>query len=76
MKHARAKRFELSLQRTGDGLHLEVADDGVGIEDVRKAQGVSHGLANMAHRVRSVRGTFDLRSQPGEGTRIVIFIPI
>jgi len=75
VKHARAKRFELSLQRTGEGLHLEAADDGVGIEDVRKAQGVSYGLANMAHRVRSVRGTFDLQSQPGEGTRVVIFIP-
>ena len=75
VKHARAKRFELSLQRTGEGLHLEVYDDGVGIADVRKAQGVSHGLANMAHRVRSVRGTFDLQSEPGAGTRVVIFIP-
>jgi signal transduction histidine kinase len=75
VKHARARRFELSLQRTGEGLHLEVGDDGVGIEDVRKAQCVSHGLANMAHRVRSVRGTFDLQSRPGEGTRVVIFIP-
>ena len=75
VKHAKARRFELSLQRTGEGLHLEVADDGVGIEDVRKAQGVSHGFANMAHRVRSVRGTFDIQSEPGAGTRVVIFIP-
>lgn len=75
VKHARAKRFELALHRTGEGLHLEVADDGVGIADLRKAQAVSHGLANMAHRVRSVRGTFELQSQPGQGTRIVIFIP-
>ena len=75
VKHARAKRFELTLQRTGEGLHLDIADDGVGIDDVRKAQGVSHGLANMAHRVRSLRGRFDLQSQPGEGTRVTIFIP-
>ena len=75
VKHARARNFQLSLQRTAEGLHLEVADDGVGIADVQKAQGVSHGLSNMAHRVRSVRGTFDLQSQPGEGTRVVIFIP-
>jgi signal transduction histidine kinase len=76
VRHAKAKRFELALHRTDEGLHLEIMDDGVGIGDLRKAKGRSHGLANMIHRVRSVHGTFDLESRPGAGTRIVVFVPV
>ena len=75
VKHAHAKRFELELQRDTGGLHLEIADDGVGIADLKKALASSHGLTNMMHRVRSVNGSFDLDSQPNAGTRIRVFIP-
>jgi len=30
----------------------------------------------MSHRVRSVHGTFDIRSRPGHGTRIEVFVPL
>ena len=76
VKHARARCFQLEMQRTADGLHLELADDGVGIDDLRKAQRLSHGLANMMHRVRSMNGSFDVESGAGRGTRICVFIPL
>lgn len=76
VKHAQAKCFELDLHRVPEGLCLEVADDGVGIGDVRKAKSMSHGLANMMHRVRAVNGTFDIDSAPGNGTRILVFVPL
>jgi signal transduction histidine kinase len=76
VRHAKARRFELTLHRTAEGLHLEIADDGVGIDDLDKARGHSHGLANMMHRVRSVHGTFTLDSAPGRGTRILVFVPV
>jgi signal transduction histidine kinase len=76
VKHAKAKCFELELQRAADGLHLEVADDGVGIGDLRKARGLSHGFANMMHRVGSMNGTFEVDSGAGAGTRIRVFIPL
>jgi signal transduction histidine kinase len=75
VRHAKAKCFDLTLHRTPEGLHLELADDGVGIDDLRKAKGLSHGLANMMHRVRSVHGTFQVESGPGAGTRITVFVP-
>jgi signal transduction histidine kinase len=37
---------------------------------------MSHGLAGMSHRVRSVHGTFDVRSHPGHGTRVDVFVPL
>ena len=76
VKHSRAKRIELSLDRTEQGLRLVVGDDGVGIADLERAKRLSHGLAGMMHRIRSVGGTFDVRSGAGQGTRIEVFVPL
>ena len=76
VKHARAKRIDLSVERTSKGLRVEIVDDGIGIADLEMAKKLSHGLAGMSHRVRSVHGTFDIRSQPGHGTRIDVFVPL
>lgn len=76
VKHAKAKRLDLVLERTPDGLKLLVGDDGVGIADLELAKTLSHGLAGMMHRVRSVNGTFDIQSRPGKGTRIEVFVPL
>ena len=76
VKHSRAKAMELTLEREARGLRLEIADDGVGIGDLERAKKLSHGLAGMMHRVRSIDGTFDVRSDPGKGTRILVFVPL
>jgi signal transduction histidine kinase len=76
VRHARAKRIDLVVERTPKGLRVVVADDGVGMADVETAKRMSHGLAGMNHRVRSVHGTFDIRSHPGHGTRIDVFVPL
>jgi len=76
VRHARAKRVHVSVERTPRGLLLSIADDGVGIADIEAAKKSSHGLAGMSHRVRSVDGTIDIRSKPGAGTRIEVFVPL
>jgi signal transduction histidine kinase len=30
----------------------------------------------MTHRVRSLSGSFKVKSRPGEGTRIEVFVPL
>jgi signal transduction histidine kinase len=76
VKHSKAKKIDLIVERTAKGLRVVIADDGVGIADLELAKKMSHGLAGMSHRVRSVRGTFDIRSHPGHGTRIDVFVPL
>jgi signal transduction histidine kinase len=76
VKHAQAKTLDLTIERTDEGLQLSIADDGVGIADLEYAKRLSHGLAGMMHRVRSVGGSFDVRSQLGKGTRIDVFVPL
>lgn len=76
VQHSQAKHLDLTLERLDGGLHLVVADDGVGIESLEDAKRSSHGFAGMMHRVRSVAGTFELKSQPGQGTQIEVFVPL
>ena len=76
VEHAQAKNVELRVERLPGGLELCVADDGIGIADVGAARNLSRGLAGMANRVRSLKGTFDLDTRPHAGTRIKIFVPL
>ena len=75
VKHSKAKHVVVSLERAPDALVLEVSDDGVGIGDLRAAQRLSYGLAGMRQRVRAVGGSFELKSAPGEGTRVRAVVP-
>ena len=69
-------QHDQELERTPEGLRVLLGDDGIGIEDLAKAKCLSHGLAGMMHRVRSLGGTFDVTSAPGRGTRILVFVPL
>ena len=75
IKHAQAKRVSVSLDRSDEGLALEIGDDGVGIGDLAAARKLSYGMASMRQRVRAVGGTFDVTSAPGQGTRVRAFVP-
>ncbi|HWJ83657.1 MAG TPA: ATP-binding protein [Nocardioides sp.] len=60
--------------RGGDGqVIVEIADDGPGFDPAEHAEG--HGFTNMRDRLGAIGGTLDLRSAPGEGTRLVLTIP-
>jgi signal transduction histidine kinase len=74
--HAHAKRLDVRMDRTTAGLELEIADNGQGVADVEGAMRAAHGLAGLVQRVRSIAGRFDLRSVPGEGTRLRVFVPL
>lgn len=75
VRHSRARALDMELARNEDGLRLAVTDDGVGIAQLETAL-LSHGFSGMIHRVKSVDGTFDIRSAPGKGTRIEVFVPL
>ncbi len=76
VKHARAGHVDVTIERTAAGVHATISDDGIGIEDLPGARKLTRGLAGMSHRVRSLNGTLEVRSHPGKGTRIAIFVPL
>lgn len=74
LRHSRAKQITVSLRELLRSDRLAVTDDGVGF-DTRSAQGVGHGLVNMAARAQKVRGLFAIQSKPDKGTRISLDLP-
>jgi len=54
-------------------LKSEVVDDGRGFDP---AAGKGHGLDTMRERARALGGALELASEPGEGTRVSISVPL
>jgi signal transduction histidine kinase len=76
VRHSKAKKVEVRLERTDTGLRVAVRDDGIGIADLDRARKLSHGVAGMTQRTRALDGTIKVESGPGEGTRVEVFVPV
>jgi len=61
-------------ERSGN-LVFEVADDGAGFDPAQRSV-LGAGFVNMGDRVGAIGGTFDVRSAPGQGTRISGRVPV
>jgi signal transduction histidine kinase len=79
-KHARAQRVEVTLDVQPHQVRLEVCDDGVGFEvPVHRGDCIDDnrtGLAGMEYRAAKVNGTCRVKSRPGQGTRILVEVPL
>ncbi len=75
MRHAQAHTVELTLELAGDELCLTVADDGVGFV-AATGRPTSFGLVGMRERVLIMGGRLVLESEPGEGTSLVVRVPV
>jgi len=74
--HARAGCATVTLRQMGGGLLLAVSDDGAGFDPGRTGSGMHLGLASMRERVRLARGTLDIESAPGRGTKVIAWVPL
>jgi len=74
-KHAKAQHVQVKLWQNG-GLHLVVADDGIGFDPDNPPQSESGwGLRTMQERINLLHGSINIHSQPGKGTALSIWIP-
>lgn len=81
-RHAQAPRQWVRLDVEDGQIILEVRDDGKGFvppplsgpEATEKEEHI--GLRGMRDRIDLVGGTFELFSAPGQGTRIVVRVPV
>jgi signal transduction histidine kinase len=76
-RHARARRISIRLDYGAQEVALEIADDGVGFRsaDVLKNNDGHLGLRGMRARAKKLRGTLEIASAPGEGSRIRVVVP-
>jgi two-component system sensor histidine kinase DesK len=70
-RHSGARHAAIEIQKEGEAVVLVVRDDGKGGITRR-----GNGLTGIGERVRSLAGTLDIRSAPGEGTVVSARLPL
>lgn len=78
-KYARATRVRIGVQQTEQHVRCSLRDDGVGfnLPDVLARRGERGiGLVGMRERAETLGGTLRIRSAPGQGTEILVTIPL
>jgi signal transduction histidine kinase len=74
-RHSRATRVDIDLAVDPEHLALEVADNGVGIQDSDLNGRKSLGLLGMQERALLFGGRVSITGTPGQGTRVSVSIP-
>jgi signal transduction histidine kinase len=73
-KYANASNIKVEFKKGSNELFLHISDDGVGFNVKKKKKGI--GLQNMLSRINECEGTFEIQSKKGEGTKIMVTVPI
>lgn len=76
VKHAKATEavVTLKIDEEGKAVRLTILDNGVGCNVANENEGI--GLIGMKERIYAYNGYFNFDSQPGEGTKIAIGLPL
>ncbi|MBG6225476.1 signal transduction histidine kinase [Arthrobacter sp. CAN_A2] len=70
-KHSSAHSVQMQIRQSGPQTRIKVSDDGVGF-DTKECRSENHfGLRILADTIWSAGGSFQVRSAPGCGTRVV-----
>ena len=73
-KHSFANSVDVTLQFVNSSVEFCLSDDGVGFDTQQQYDGM--GLDSMRERVESLKGDFSIQSEPEQGTKVCITIPI
>ena len=77
--HSQASRVDVSVQLNSGRAGLAIVDDGRGFtaEEAAAARDDGHlGLRVLADMAHDAGGRLDIDSQPGEGTRVRLDVPV
>ena len=74
LRHAHASQLSVTLRSTDPGVELIVGDDGQGMPEIVPDD--TAGLSGMRERALLVGGRLNVRSDPGDGTEVRLYIPI
>ena len=77
-QHAGASKVQVRFRKVNDGLELGIEDNGRGF-DLAAVEGQDRqhfGLSILRERAASVGGELEIYSRPGEGTRVLLRLPV
>lgn len=73
-RHAQATQVWVDFSWADQHLQISVRDNGCGFDSSKKTDG--WGLGSMKDRAEEMGGQMELTSQPGQGTSVVLTIPL
>jgi signal transduction histidine kinase len=76
VRHAAATRVAVAITAANGVVLLEIADDGIGFDSLAPAAEGHNGLTNMRRRAESLGGTLRVVTGKGNGTRIIVSLPL
>jgi len=74
VRHSNADAVRLRITTTDQLVEISIEDDGCGFAQAPDND-TADGLRNMRQRLEEIGGTFELRSEPRSGTKIVFTCP-
>jgi signal transduction histidine kinase len=74
LKHAQAKKINISFSQNKKSIVLIIADDGVGFDAAIQRKGI--GIDNIKSRALSFDGIADFDSQPGNGCILTVIFAV
>ena len=75
LSHANANNIYIDLFKNDSELTLQYIDDGIGFDENKIAEELSGlGYANLQSRIKSINGTFEIFTKPGEGIKVITHI--
>lgn len=78
-KHSQATNALIKIEFIDNSINLVIRDNGIGFskDSLKKAdEDYGYGLMSMEERVTLLNGKFEINSSPGNGTKIMVTIPI
>ncbi len=75
-KHAKARKVQVSITKNGEGMVVEVRDDGGGfLPSKADVKSKGFGLFSIRERLQHLGGYMSIDSMPGNGTIITLSAP-
>ncbi|HYF77695.1 MAG TPA: sensor histidine kinase [Symbiobacteriaceae bacterium] len=76
VRHAQASSADIMLSLDDDAVLVRVSDDGTGFSPATVAPDARRGLDVLKERIEAMGGLMQIHSQPGEGTQLVVHLPV
>ncbi len=75
IKHAQANLIEIEITSEAEMTIIRISDNGIGFDTavlLQERSGI--GLQNIVNRAKTIDATVDVKSEPGNGTTITLYI--
>jgi len=76
VKHANAQKVKVSICKVDGQICVSVEDNGEGFEPAEVASKATFGLFSIRERLEQLDGSFEIKSEPGHGSKITMTAPL